>query len=62
MDGSFPLTLPSPPGLGERVEVRGFMHVKTTMRPLRSGHCVRNVMVPIVFFIWNASKDILHAL
>ena len=39
MDGSLPLTpvsgtgqaLPSPPGLGERVGVRGFMRVKAYM-------------------------------
>ena len=30
-DGTLPLTLPSPPGLGERVRVRGFMRVKTKM-------------------------------
>jgi hypothetical protein len=32
------------------------------MRRLRSGHSVHNATVPIVFFIWNASKDIFHAL
>jgi hypothetical protein len=39
IDGSLPLTpvsgtgqaLPSPPGLGERAGVRGFMRVKTNM-------------------------------
>jgi hypothetical protein len=36
MDGSLPLTLPSPPSLGERVEVRGFMGVQTNMRRLIS--------------------------
>jgi hypothetical protein len=36
VDVSFPLTLPSPPRLGERVGVRGLMRVETNMGPFIS--------------------------